>query len=99
MVRPHNGGDPAGAVIPQQDCLARPGMRRLPAILFRTVQRRQRFQPLPRLRQGAQDICLKDYRSLAYIMDSTQKPGMCEQRFLALKAHGPFYAFGEPLPD
>ena len=47
----------------------------------------------------AKDICLKGYRSLAYIMDSTQKPGMCEQRFLALKAHGPFYAFGEPLPD
>ena len=41
----------------------------------------------------------KGYRSLAYIMDSTQKPGMREQRFLALKAHGPFYAFGEPLPD
>ena len=73
-------------------------MRRLPAVLFRTVQRRQRFQPLPRLRQGAQDICLKGYRSLAYIVYSAQKPGMRAQRFLA-HAHGPFYAFREPLPD
>ena len=74
-------------------------MRRLPAVLFRTVQRRQHFQPLPRLRQSAQDICLKGYRSLAYIMDPAQKPGMREQRFLALKAHGPFCTFREPLPD
>ena len=99
VMRPHNGGYPAGTIIPQQNCLSRPGMRRLPAVLFRTVQRRQHFQPLPRLRQSAQDICLKGYRSLAYIMDPAQKPGMREQRFLALKAHGPFCTFREPLPD